>query len=99
MAKIGAGFISGQPICLWAFGAHSFRGATTSAARQACIPIQKILARAQWALEHRWRSHYALEIMGYPSSDEKDEVTETLLDAYAERDRPISLYIFNSVYL
>ena len=80
-----------------AFGAHSYRGASTSAARQVCIPIQKILARGQWASEHIWRSHYDLDIMGYPSSDEEDDVTEKLLDAYAECDRPISS-IFNCIY-
>ena len=65
------------------FGAHSYRGASTSAARQASIPIQKILARGQWASEHTWRSHYDLDIMGYPSSDEEDDTTKQLLDAYA----------------
>ena len=66
------------------FGAHSFRGASTSAAKQASIPITKILARGQWASEHTWRRHYDLDVMGYPSSDEEDETTEQLLDAYVE---------------
>ena len=34
------------------FGAHSYRGASSSAAKRAAIPIRKILRRGQWSSEH-----------------------------------------------
>ena len=64
-------------------GAHSFRGASSSAAKKAAIPIRKILRRGQWASEHTWRTHYDLDIEGDLSSDEEDETTEVLLNKFS----------------
>lgn len=65
------------------FRAHSFRGASSSGAKMAAIPIAKILRRGQWASEHTWRRHYDLAVQGYPSSDEEDETTNLLLGKFA----------------
>ena len=71
------------------FGAHSYRGASTSAARRACITVQKILKRGQWSTEETWRRHYDLKREGF-DSDEEDEVTEPLLDFLVEENDPVS---------
>ena len=65
------------------FGAHSYRGASSSGAKIASVPISKILRRGQWASEDTWRRHYDLNVQGYPSSDEEDETTNPLLDRFA----------------
>ena len=71
------------------FGAHSYRGASTSAAKKANISIANILKRGQWSTEQTWRRHYDLRMEGF-ESDEEDEVTEPLLDYFVEEDDPIS---------
>ena len=65
------------------FGAHSFRGASSSAAKKAAISIRKILRQGQWASEHTWRAHYDLNIEGDLSSDEEDETTKALPDQFS----------------
>ena len=64
------------------YSAHSYRGASTSAAARVSVPIQKILDRGQWASEDTWRNHYDLPVEGYASDD--DDYTEELLDNFRD---------------
>ena len=64
------------------YSAHSYRGASTSAAKRCSVPIQKILDRGQWSSEETWRNHYDLQVEGYASPDE--DYTEQLLDNFRD---------------
>ena len=64
------------------YSAHSYRGASTSAAARVSVPIQKILNRGQWASEDTWRNHYDLPVEGHDSDDE--DYTEELLNNFRD---------------
>ena len=64
------------------YSAHSYRGASTSAANRVSVPIHKILGRGQWSSEDTWRNHYHLPVEGYASEDE--DYTEELLDNFRD---------------
>jgi hypothetical protein len=63
------------------YSAHSYRGASTSAADFASVPMQEILRRGEWSSETTWRNHYQLLLQPVTREDE-DDFTEQLLDSY-----------------
>ena len=63
------------------YKAHSYRGASTSAAKTT-IPLTEILKRGQWSSEETWRRHYDLPVEGYT---ETEDFSARLLDRYASR--------------